>query len=348
MTLSFGIIVPQGWRSDLSHVNPSDQYEVMRDVATEAEKLKYDAVYLYDHLHTVPFADGQPCYECWTTLSALASATREIRIGSLVTCNSYREPGLLAKMASSVDNISHGRLEFGIGAGWDKEEFNSFGYYFPSAKERIDRLYESVALIKKLWTSDEVQFSGRYYSLKKATCNPKPVQKPHPPVIIGGLGERLLLQVAARHADIWNFQGSLEELHRKTLILKKNCERLGRSPQDIRLSLYATVVIGRDQSELRARTRGFLSRERGGRSSPSYLLSETRRDPVGVLKAVLKKAQGVVGKTVIIGTPQECLDQLLRFKQLGISHFVVYVSDATELTPLRVLAQEVVRDLRIR
>lgn len=344
MRASFGVQLPQGWRSDLSHLPASAQYEMISKVALTAENLKFDSIFLYDHLHAVPVPQRQPCFECWTTMAALASKTTNIRIGSLVTCNSYRNPALLAKMSSTLDNISNGRLDFGIGAGWLKEEHTAYGYDFPSAAERIRRLDESLTLIKKMWTSEKTDFSGKYYTCRNASCYPKPIHQPHPPILVGGIGERLLLRVVAKHADIWNFQGSLEELKQKLVVLREHCDRVGRRFNEIRVSLHATVVIGSDESDVKERFGRFLSRERGEQGTLHYYVSEAIRDPSRTVKTIFKRAQGKLGKTVIVGTPSECLEQLKAYSELGVSHFVVYVSDSSELSSLKLFANEVVKD----
>jgi len=149
--------------------------------------------------------------EAWTLLTALVRDTRRIRIGILVTCNGYRNPALLAKMAATVDVLSNGRLIHGIGSGWFAEEYDGYGYEFPDVPVRLAQLDESLRLQKLLWTTERPSFDGRYYRLREAWCEPRPLQKPHPPILIGGGGEKVLLRLVARHAQLWNCAGEPAE-----------------------------------------------------------------------------------------------------------------------------------------
>lgn len=171
-------------------------YSTLRKVVLECDHLGFDSVWVYDHLQ---FTYG-PTLECWTVLSALAEATSRIRIGPLVTCNAFRYPSLLAKMAATVDMISDGRVNFGIGAGWHEDEATAYGISFPRAGIRVEMLDEALSIIKKLWTEDKVTFKGKHYSVDNDVCLPKPVQKPHPPILVGGSGDKML-RLIARHAN---------------------------------------------------------------------------------------------------------------------------------------------------
>ena len=180
MKLHFGIQIEPQFGFD---------YITIEKIALNAEKIGFDSIWSSDHLFLHDKAEEINCMEAWTLLSALASKTNKLRLGTLVTCNSYRYPSILAKIASTVDSISNGRLEFGIGAGWKEIEYKAYGIPFPSVKERFDRLEEALQIIKLLWTEPKVTFTGRYYSIKDAFSAPKPVQNPHPPIFIGGTGE---------------------------------------------------------------------------------------------------------------------------------------------------------------
>src|SRR6476619_4937852 len=167
MTLKFGLFVPQGWRLDLIDIpDPIAKYAAMTHVATEAERLGFDSIWVYDHFHTVPTPELETTFECWTSTAALARDTKNIRIGQMVTCNSYRNPALLAKMASTVDVLSHGRLNFGIGAGWYEHEYRAYGYEYPDAPERLRQLREAVQIILAMWTQEEAVFEGKYYQVR--------------------------------------------------------------------------------------------------------------------------------------------------------------------------------------
>src|SRR2546423_13429587 len=177
MTMKFSVIVPQGWRMDLVGIqDPVEAYETMTHVAQTAEELGYDSIWLYDHFHTVPVPTQEVTFECWTSTAALARDTKPGRIGQLVTCNGYRNPALMAKMASTVDVLSHGRLDFGIGAGWYEEEYQAYGYQFPDGPERLRMLGEALQIFHAMWTQPYATFEGKYYQIHEAINEPKGVQ----------------------------------------------------------------------------------------------------------------------------------------------------------------------------
>src|SRR5436190_4868789 len=208
MTMKCGVIAPQGWRMDLVGIkDPVEAYETMTGVAQAAEELGYDSVWLFDNFHTVPVPTQEVTFECWMSTAALARDTKRVRIGQIVTCNAYRNPALLAKMASTVDVMSHGRLDFGIGAGWYQHEYIAYGYNYPDAPERLRYLREAVQVILAMWTQDEAIFEGKYYQIRGTINQPKGVQKPHIPLLIGGGGEKVTLKLVAQYADACNVGG---------------------------------------------------------------------------------------------------------------------------------------------
>ncbi|HET8842953.1 MAG TPA: LLM class flavin-dependent oxidoreductase, partial [Ktedonobacteraceae bacterium] len=174
MSLQFGLIVPQGWQLDLAGIpDPVEAYETMTRVAQLAEEVGFDSIWLFDHFHTSPTVTQEVTFECWTSTAALARDTRRVRIGQMVTCNGYRNPALLAKMASTVDVLSHGRLDFGIGAGWYEHEYRAYGYPYPDAPERLRYLREALQIIRKMWSEEEASFEGKYYQVRGAINQPK-------------------------------------------------------------------------------------------------------------------------------------------------------------------------------
>jgi F420-dependent oxidoreductase-like protein len=215
--------------------------------------------WLFDHYAPI-FSDvNGPCLEGWTTLAALAAETKRIRLGLMVTGNTYRHPTVLASIAATVDIISNGRLDIGIGAGWNEYEHASMGIPLYAPGERIRRLDEACQIIKQLFTQDVTTFAGRYYQLKEARREPKPLQKPHPPLLIGGSGEQLTLRVVAKHANIWNFvAGPVEEFQRKLGILQQHCEAVGRDIQTIDLSTQVPIKYD-NLAEARERTKTFIA-----------------------------------------------------------------------------------------
>jgi F420-dependent oxidoreductase-like protein len=231
---------------------PQDSpWEPMRDMWLAADDIElYNAGWNFDHFYPILQDDRTgPCFEGWTMLAALATITRRIRLGVMVTGNPYRHPAVLANMAASLDVISNGRLEIGIGAGWNVEESNAYGIDLPPLRERFDRLDEACAVIDALLTKDTASFDGKYYRLTDARCEPKPVQRPRPPIVIGGGGEKRTLRIAAQWADQWNAPAATPEvLAHKIEVLHHHCADVGRDPKDIEVSVQ--VRSGGDLSAI--------------------------------------------------------------------------------------------------
>ena len=226
-------------------------YEKIKKIALECESLGYDSLWAMDHLMWGVFNEGS-VFEAWTLLTALAVETKSIKLGPLVGCNSFRNPTLTAKIAATLDVISKGRLIFGYGAGWKEEEYGAYGYRFEDPVIRVKQMREGITLIKKLWTEEKTTFKGDFYEAKDAICKPKPLRKPHPPIMIGGGGEKYTLKVAAEIGNIWNAWGpSREEYKRKVNILQKYCDELGRKMDNIALSWSGNILIGKDGKDLK-------------------------------------------------------------------------------------------------
>ncbi len=262
--MQYGGFVPQGWRMDLQGVPPDQHWPTMLGVAKRLEDLGFDSAWVYDHFHTVPEPTQEPTYECWTLMAALAATTDTIRLGQMCTCNSYRPPSYMAKVASCVDVISGGRLEFAIGAGWYEHEYLAYGYDFPKPSVRIGQLGEAVQIIKRMWADEEATFKGEHYSIDGAINQPKPVQDPHPPFWIAGGGEKLTLRLVAEEADYANFAGDLDTFVKKSEILAGHCEAVGRDFDEIGRTVITEVVVGRDQADLDAK----VERAAAQRSAP--------------------------------------------------------------------------------
>jgi F420-dependent oxidoreductase-like protein len=215
-------------------------FEDMLAVWQAADAIElFESAWTFDHFYPI-FSDWTgPCLEAWVTTTALAQATERIRVGVLVTGNVYRHPAVLANMAATLDVVSKGRLELGIGAGWNEQECAAYGIDLPPLKERFDRFDEALEVIHRLLTETEASFDGRYYRLDNARCEPKPVQKPHPPICIGGAGERRTLRAVARWADHWNVPaGGVEVFKAKRAVLAEHCAAIGRDPSEIRTSTH--------------------------------------------------------------------------------------------------------------
>lgn len=269
----------------------------------QVEALGYDWISLVDHLEAVWFERDQPIYEVSATLAALAAYTSRVRVSTLAICNNFRNPGVLAKEWATIDHISNGRLELGLGAGWNQREHEAFGIPFPSPAERIRMLSEALTVIKSLWTEPSSTFEGRYYQLRDAVCFPKPLQQPHPPIWVCGSGEQLMLKVVARHADGWNPTGQLapEEYGRRAEILARNCEAIERDPAEIRRSLAVMVVTAETDSAANALADELQSKIR------------TKLIP---------------GKNLLVGNPVSCANWIGEYLRLGVTEVNVRMPPA--------------------
>ncbi|HLI06063.1 MAG TPA: LLM class F420-dependent oxidoreductase [Ktedonobacteraceae bacterium] len=313
--MEYGIIAPHGWRLDLRNfTDPVEAYEAMTRAAQDAEALGYNSIWLYDHLHTFPIVTQDMFFECWMTTAGLARDTKRLRIGQTVTCNSYRNPALLAKMASTVDVMSHGRLILGIGAGWYQEEYLAYGYPYPSAKERLQRLGEAVQLILAMWTQEQATVGGRYYHIEGAINQPKGVQKPHIPLLIGGGGEKMTLRLVAQYADACNVGGGdVSTIKHKLDVLRQHCQEIGRDYNSIwRTTLIDYCSIADTQEEALAK---FTPEERADE---------------GIMSGAL------------IGTPDTIRPRLAALEEAGIQEVILRFVDAPTLDCLRLFAQSFV------
>jgi F420-dependent oxidoreductase-like protein len=317
MTMKFGIMVPQGWRMDLVDFPDSvEAYESMTTVAREAEALGFNSVWLYDHFHTIPLPSQEVTFECWMSTAALARDTKRVRIGQMVTCNGYRNPALLAKMASTVDVMSHGRLDFGIGAGWYQHEYLAYGYNYPETPERLRYLREAVQVILAMWTQDEAVFEGKYYQVRGAINQPKGVQKPHIPLLIGGGGEKVTLKLVAQYADACNIGGGdVQTIRHKLDVIKMHCEQLGREYENIRRTTSIICVIGETEKSALAS------------------LSEQQRSLVSMMQA-----------NSLIGTPESMRKRIADYEAAGIQELIIWFPDAAKLNSLRSFAREFIKN----
>lgn len=246
---------------DLANIaDPVEQWEAMTAVAKAADAGSWDSIWLYDHFHTVPEPAMQTTFECWTATAALARDTRRVNIGQMVGCNGYRNPALYAKIASTVDVASHGRLYAGIGAGWYEHEWRAYGYEWPELKDRMGAFAEAVEIITGMWTQDAFEFKGRHYSVDKPFNEPKGVRKPHPSLWIGGGGEKVTLKLVARYGDAANIGGGNPDVIRdKLAILRRHCDTAGRDYADIVKSTNLNVFpieAGDDPQRATERARG--------------------------------------------------------------------------------------------
>ncbi len=299
------------------HAEPKTPQALLNQVCTTVqlcEELGFDAAWIDDHL----MFGGTPILECWTTLAALAASTTRIRLGTMVTSNAFRNPALLAKMAATVDLVSGGRLELGLGAGISKKEHEAYGYPYPDAPTRIERLKEAALIVTSLWTQPKTTFKGKHYQVLEATCEPKPIQKPHPPLIIGGSGEKHLLKVTAQYADRFDF-GSLpdkEAFRHKMKVLEKHCVAVGRRTGEIEKSCWpkGQIILRENRKDAEA--------------------EESRLKPPEV-------ARGDFEKYTFVGTPEELRAQIKLYQELGVTYFMLFFLDLPDVAGLRVFAERV-------
>ena len=317
--VTFGVFFPQGWKMELASIpDPQDKWSTAVDTAVLAEELGYDSLWWYDHFHNVPVPAHEAVFECWTTVAAISQRTARIRLGQMVGCNGYRNPALLAKITSTVDVISGGRLDWGIGAGWYDHEFKGYGYEFPPAKDRIGMLREAVEIVKAMWSEPDVSYSGKYFELQGAQCDPKPLQQPHPPMLIGGGGEQLTLRVVARHADASNFGGKPHEWAHKAEVLKGHCAAVGRDYDEIQKTWSPEVFVRETEDEVAAAG----SRSFWGEPVDSW-------------------AEGN-----LVGTPEQVAEKIQAYVDLGCTGFYPWCSDYPDTTTLRLFAEKVIPSFR--
>ncbi len=313
MSLKFGLSLPQGWIMELARIkDPVEAYETMTRVAQTADEVGFESAWLVDHFHTIPQPSQEVTFECWTTTAAVARDTKRIRIGQMVTSYGFRNPALLAKMASTVDVLSHGRLNFGIGAGWYEHEYRAYGYDFPEAPERLRHLREAVQVILAMWTQQEAVFEGKYYQVRGAINQPKGVQKPHIPLLIGGGGEKVTLKLVAQYGDACNVSGDLETIKRKFAVLKDHCGTVGHDYESIHRTVACLCAIGETDEQARAKV-------------PAALLGRP------------------VAAGALIGSPDTIRHQLAELEAAGVQEVVLGFPDILQLDSLRFFAQEFIK-----
>jgi F420-dependent oxidoreductase-like protein len=276
----------------------------------------FDHLWLMDHFVTGAgtAADSSgPCMEGWTTLAALAQATSRVRLGILVTGNTYRHPAVLAKMATTVDHISGGRLEFGLGAAWHTYEHQAFAIPFHTVRERLERLDEAVQVIKLLWTEQRPKFEGRYYQLDEPPYNPPNVQQPHPPILIGGSGRKRTLRTVAKYADATNVQGTPEEVRRLFEVLEGHCRDVGRDYSQIRRTMQLLLFLTDDPGFQQRVVQGVMAfRGVGEEEARRMVLLGSVED---VKSQVREFADAGVQEIVLAQFPRMHRESLLRFSQ---------------------------------
>ncbi len=289
-------------------------YSHISEVALECERLGYDSFTLADHFFSALGPPQEPFMEMWTTLSALSVTTQRIRLGSLVSSNLFRNPGLLAKMAATVDVISKGRLILGVGSGNLPSEYKMYGLPFGAPGERIGRLEEALQVITMLWSGEQVDFQGRYYNLEGAICSPGPLQKPHPPIMVGGDGRKATLRLVARYGDMCNIHGNPSEIREKLDALEAHCERIGRDPAAVLKTRHSFAIIGESDAEVQGKVQRYL-------------------DETGLDSSALNGFD--------IGTPDELTELYRRHFDAGLEYLIVNFRRDGGVEPVQMFAERV-------
>jgi len=318
MSVKFGVFVPQGWRMDLVEIrDPLAQYEAMTAVGRDAEKAGFDSIWVYDHFHTVPTPEMETTFECWSITAGLARDTSSIKIGQMVTCNGYRNPALLAKIASTIDVMSAGRLLCGLGAGWYEHEWRAYGYGFPDVPERMRAFREAVEIVVKMWTEEKPVYNGKFYTIDGPINEPKGIQTPHIPLWLGGGGEKVTLKLVAKYGQACNVGGgNPDTIRQKLAVLKAHCDTLGRDYASIAKSTNLNVFMinpGEDPEQATAKARGKAS------------LEEFR-------------------KATFVGTPEQVRERVGQVVDAGADYVIVYLPRvAYERERVAQFADEVVK-----
>jgi F420-dependent oxidoreductase-like protein len=260
--MRFGIFIPQGWRFDLVGLDPATHWNTMSGLAAHADAGAWESLWVYDHFHTTPVHSAEATHEAWTLMSAFAASTDRIRLGQMCTCMGYRNPAYLAKVAATVDIVSGGRAEMGIGGGWYEHEWRAYGYGFPAVGDRLRMLREGVEIMHQAWTTGEATLDGRYYQVDGAIVQPQPLQPGGIPFWIAGGGEKVTLKIAAQYASYTNFGGSAEEFAHKSEVLRGHCEALGRDVGEITRSTNFNTIVAATEAEADERLRAVVERLR--------------------------------------------------------------------------------------
>jgi F420-dependent oxidoreductase-like protein len=321
--MQFGLQHPNfsfDYDSQSNNADTSQIADSLKNLITKAENIGFDSFWVMDHFHQIQFVGRpeEPMLEGWTIISMLAGITTKIKLGTLVTGMIYRYPSVLAKVAATLDVLSKGRLYMGIGAGWNEQESLAYGISFPSNQERMLRLEEAIQVIRKMWTEEPyATFNGKYYQIRNAYCNPKPIQKPSPPILVGGSGERKTLKIVAKHADACNLFGSPETVRKKLDILKEHCKTVGRDYDSILKTKLGAIIIDDNSDMVKNRVR------------------ETFR---GIPEEQIKEF-------VIYGTPADVLRQIEILEQVGIQYLIVDLEPSRELEALDTFANKVINKM---
>ncbi len=330
MTIRFGMFIPQGWRMDLVGIDPADQWRTMSGLATRADRGPWESIWVYDHLHTTPTPTEEATHEAWSLMAAYAASTSRVRLGQMCTCMSYRNPAYLAKVAATVDIVSGGRLEMGIGGGWYEHEWRAFGYGFPPPRERLRALEEGVEIMHQAWTTGSATLDGRIYQVDGAIVRPLPLQDGGIPLWIAGGGEKVTLRIAAKYAQYTNFDGTPAGFAHKSVVLSGHCAAAGRDFASITRSANFNIAVGETERDVQDRLDWL-------REKYTRLLGPDRAEQQ------MSSFVGMPG----VGTPEQVVENLSRLQALGLSYAICYFPEiAYDTSGLELFEQKVVPALR--
>ncbi|MBN9621325.1 MAG: TIGR03560 family F420-dependent LLM class oxidoreductase [Actinobacteria bacterium] len=305
--MRFGLFVPQGWLLDLADIDPADHWPVMRDIARSADEGGWESVWVYDHFHTAPVPTDEATHEAWSLMAAFAASTSRVRLGQMCTCMGYRNPAYLAKVAATVDVISGGRVDMGIGAGWYEHEWRAYGFGFPSAGERLSMLDEGVQIMRQAWSEGVATLDGARYQVDGAIVRPLPLQSGGIPIWIAGSGEKKTLRLAARYAQYTNFDGRPDVFRRKSEVLADHCRDVGRDFGEITRSSNYTVVTAETEAGVQDRVRWLLD----------HYARYLDEDRVAAYRESYRTSP-------LVGTPEQLVERLLDAQALGMAYAITY------------------------
>jgi len=327
--MRFGTFIPQGWRLDLAGIDLNRHWDVMRDLAQWADAGPWESLWVYDHFHTVPVPTEDATHEAWTLMAAFAASTRRVRLGQMCTCMGYRNPAYLAKVAATVDHVSAGRVEMGIGGGWYEHEWRAYGYGFPTAGERLGMLDEGVQIMRQAWTQGVSTLAGKHYQVDGAICRPLPVQDGGIPLWIAGGGEKKTLRIAAEYADYTNFDATPETFRHKSEILAAHCEDVGRDFGEIVRSGNYNVVIGETDQDVRDKLAWILA----------------HYEPL-VPPDQLERYRNMFESGPLVGTPELIVQRLHEAAEMGLSYAITnFVDLAYDRGSAELFASQVIPEL---
>lgn len=320
--MRFGLQHPS-FSFDFRNHDSSQIFHSLKKLVPLAEDRGFDSFWVMDHFHQLQMVGmpSEPMLEGWTTISSLIGVTNKIKLGTLVSGIIYRHPSILAKIGATLDVLSNGRLFMGIGAGWNEEESLAYGIAstFPSIPERLDRLEEAIQIIRKMWTDEPTaSFVGKYYQIKNAYCNPKPIQRPSPPILVGGEGEKRTLEIVAKYADACNLFGSSESVKRKLDVLKEHCKKVGRDYDLILKTKLGGILIEKSQEEAKEKAKQIF------KGMPEQQIKEY----------------------LIYGTVETVQTQVEKLEEVGIQYFIVYLDPSDQYNQLETFSDSIIKKMK--